>query len=1072
MRIPRQSARLATLLLLLAAIFFSVSLPAAAEYLFDTARQFYFSGRELGRIAPADINNDGLNDLVCICEWYQGTDQYAILVRLGSGNGEFAQPVATLVESHYWGLHVTWFDDDPYPDLVINRSSQGWQFTTMMGNGDGTFTEGPTYTGSSGTIYTLETGDFNGDGVTDVAHPEGLSVKLHLGQGDGTFAPGPQGVIGWYVETSGQGDVDEDGDLDLVFGHYNSGDYHFTVLFNDGAGSFTQGPPITIPSRPVQLAVVDLSGDGHLDVLTGDDYPEERLSLREGNGDGTFPATAMIDIGESPGSWDLGDLDEDGDLDIVSNCDRDELRDAIAVVLNSGDGSFGEPKYCFGKGEQVSLSDMDGDGHLDAMMVVPGAEEYACVLLGRGDGGFRTADNVVLGEFPARVAVDDLDGDGDADVAVCVWPDLGPEGILVVLNDFPGGMGDPTRYAAGAYAWNLATGDLNGDGFNDILIVDRDEDRIFTILNEGDGTFQSQGEYVEGYSPMAAALGDLDGDGDLDVAVINEGAAQMSIRLNNGGTGWLAAPLYYDATRLATDIILADLDGDGDLDAAMDHNLGYGNDVIVIKNNGDGSFALPQSYEATDPRGIDAGDFDGDGDLDLCTGSTMGDYISILFNNGNGVFGGAVVHDADGGGGWQVAVDDVNLDGAPDLLIYGGFISSLLFAPGNGDGTFGSSTSFITGWPIPMLGLGDFDGDQDREVVTAYSDPGLHIVYNNAADFVPTGLLVTGPGPGEFNPTLVRVYGVAAGRSYTEWSAYGVDRWGVNVALGELDGTAGPEVLTGAGPGAVFGPHVRGFQDDGTPLPGVSFLAYGTNKFGVNVCSGDLDGDGYDEIVTGAGPGAVFGPHVRGWNWDGTGTPTPIPGISYFAYGTPKWGVNVSCGDIDGDGYDEIVTGAGPGAVYGPHVRGWNCDGGGASSIPGVSFFAYGTLKFGVNVACGDIDGDGIDEMVTGAGPGAVFGPHVRAFNWDGTGSAQSIPGVSWFAYDYTQWGANVSCGDLDNDGIDEILTGPGPGESHAPRVRGWNYDGQTLTALGGVDFYAYGSTEVTHGVKVGGLRH
>ncbi len=332
--------------------------------------------------------------------------------------------------------------------------------------------------------------------------------------------------------------------------------------------------------------------------------------------------------------------------------------------------------------------------------------------------------------------------------------------------------------------------------------------------------------------------------------------------------------------------------------------------------------------------------------------------------------------------------------------------------------------------------------------------------------------MVTGPGPGEFNPTLVRVYGVAAGRSYTEWHAYGVDRWGVNVALGELDGAAGPEVLTGAGPGAVFGPHVRGFQDDGTPLPGVSFLAYGTNKYGVNVGCGDLDGDGYDEIVTGAGPGAVFGPHVRGWNWDGAGTPTSIPGISYFAYGTPKWGVNVSCGDIDGDGYDEIVTGAGPGAVYGPHVRGWNCDGGGASSIPGVSFFAYGTLKFGVNVACGDIDGDGIDEIVTGAGPGAVFGPHVRAFNWDGTGSAQSIPAVSFFAYDYTQWGANVSCGDLDGDGIDEIITGPGPGETHAPRVRGWNYDGQTLTALGGVDFNAYSTTEVTHGVKVGGLRN
>jgi hypothetical protein len=334
-------------------------------------------------------------------------------------------------------------------------------------------------------------------------------------------------------------------------------------------------------------------------------------------------------------------------------------------------------------------------------------------------------------------------------------------------------------------------------------------------------------------------------------------------------------------------------------------------------------------------------------------------------------------------------------------------------------------------------------------------------------------LFAAGPGRGESNPSSVRVFAVADPvQRLAEWPAYGVDRYGVNVALGELDGTAGPEVLTGAGPGAVFGPHVRGFGADGSPLAGLSFMAYGTNKYGVNVAAGDLDGDGLGEIVTGAGPGAVFGPHVRGWNWDNSGSaPQPIPGISYFAYGTPKWGVNVVCGDIDGDGFDEIVTGAGPGAVYGPHVRGWNSDGGGATAIPQVSFLAYGTNKFGVNVACGDIDGDGIDEIVTGAGPGAVFGPHVRAWNWDGGGSTASIPGVSFFAYGYTRWGANVSCGDLDQDGIDEILTGPGPGESYLPWVRGWNYDGGTLSAIQSIDFNGFDPGLVTHGIKPAGWR-
>ncbi len=340
-------------------------------------------------------------------------------------------------------------------------------------------------------------------------------------------------------------------------------------------------------------------------------------------------------------------------------------------------------------------------------------------------------------------------------------------------------------------------------------------------------------------------------------------------------------------------------------------------------------------------------------------------------------------------------------------------------------------------------------------------DPDLWLLYKLRG----TGGAVVAPGPAGTNRCAVRTFERNTDQLGEEIVPYGVDRYGANPGAGDLDGDGIDEILTGPGPGAVFGPHVRAFELDGTPLSGVSFLAYGTNKYGVNVTAGDLDGDGFDEIVTGAGPGAVFGPHVRGWDYDGASPVIPLPGASYFAYGTLKWGVNVACGDIDGDGFDEIVTGAGPGAVFGPHVRGWDYDGAPpASANPAVSFFAYGTLKYGVNVACGDIDGDGMAEIITGPGPGEIFGAHIRGFNYDGA-AVNPMSEVNFFALG-NDFGAVVACTDLDGDGADEFIVAPGPDPG-----TGCNVGYFSLSATGQIIYSAYFSaiSGQTHGGRVAG---
>jgi len=407
----------------------------------------------------------------------------------------------------------------------------------------------------------------------------------------------------------------------------------------------------------------------------------------------------------------------------------------------------------------------------------------------------------------------------------------------------------------------------------------------------------------------------------------------------------------------------------------------------------------------------------------------------------------------------SVVVGDFNQP-APNVLnvLYNFTVTTA--TDGDGDGLpdqWEDLHSLDPGTPLGEMGA---QGDPDRDLLTNLAE------YNGGSDPTSPWQLVTGPGPGPGNASLIRIFdthGVVLGG--TEWAAYGAGDWGADVAAGDITGNGRWEVITGPGPGPVYGPQVRGFEAEGVPVPGVNFFAYGTNRYGVRVAAGDIDGDGIDEIVTGAGPGVVFGPHVRGWDADGGGA-TPIPGVSFFAYGTLKYGVNVSCGDIDGDGVDEIVTGAGPGAIFGPHVRAFSWDGHAVSPVPGVSYFAYGTLKYGVNVACGDVDGDGIDEIVTGAGPGVVFGAHVRGWNVDG-GPAAPIPGVSFFAYTTPKYGVNVGCGDLDGDRREEIITAPGPGPAFAAQVRGWSIDHGAVAERPMTDFFAYDIFTYTYGARV-----
>jgi len=255
---------------------------------------------------------------------------------------------------------------------------------------------------------------------------------------------------------------------------------------------------------------------------------------------------------------------------------------------------------------------------------------------------------------------------------------------------------------------------------------------------------------------------------------------------------------------------------------------------------------------------------------------------------------------------------------------------------------------------------------------------------------------------------------------------------GVTVAAADVTGDGVPELITGAGPGGA--PIVRVFKVAGGAVTEIaSFDAYDPAfRGGVNVAAGDVNGDGVAEIITGAGPGG--GPHVRVFSL-ANGVVKEVGG--FFAYDpTFPGGVNVAAGDVNGDGVAEIITGAGPGG--GPHVRAFRLAHGVVTEVAG--FFAYDpAFPGGVNVAAGDVNGDGVAEIITGAGPGG--GPHVRAFSVAG-GAVTEVAGFFAYAPAFAG-GVNVAAADLTGDGVAEVITGAGPGGG--PHVRVINVSGMTI---------------------------
>jgi hypothetical protein len=359
----------------------------------------------------------------------------------------------------------------------------------------------------------------------------------------------------------------------------------------------------------------------------------------------------------------------------------------------------------------IGAADFNGDGKLDlALGFSPypynsGGPGSLHVLLGNGDGNFTILpSSSPTGTGPQEIALGDLNGDGNLDLAV-----VNSCATFEILNNIGNnvsillGNGDGTFAAApgspvpvGSCPHGIVPADFNGDGKLDLAVSNWRDDTVSILLGNGDGTFTpAPGSPVPvGSAPMAMAAGDFNSDGRLDLAVDNYDDLSVSILLGNGNGAFVPAPgspVSETTSKPPYFLAAGDFNSDGKLDLAV--GGWFNQTVAVLLGDGGGTFTqiagcCGVSQQMTiGMRAMVSADFYGNGKLDLgMADEFVGDYATTMRGNGDGTLTPSEFSVLMGPGTYSLAAGDFNGDGELDLAQTSNGLSVLLqaLAPGHG----------------------------------------------------------------------------------------------------------------------------------------------------------------------------------------------------------------------------------------------------------------------------------------------------------------------------------------------------------------------------------------------------
>jgi hypothetical protein len=334
----------------------------------------------------------------------------------------------------------------------------------------------------------------------------------------------------------------------------------------------------------------------------------------------------------------------------------------------------------------VSIGDMNNDGTPD-LVVALGEARRVTVLLGQGDSQFRTTTGqaISMADSPGEMALGDVNGDGNLDLAVATHDSYG---VTLLLGDGKGALvlapNSPVVMREGQHphTHGLGLGDLNSDGKLDLATVNNEDNDVSVAFGDGRGVFSVApgSPFAVGPSPYPLALGDANNDGHLDIVA------------TTSATGPARAQQL--ASSRALTLLLAD---------------------------GHGGFLTKQIPLRTgEPWFAAIGDLNGDGKADLLATHHDRSELTILLGEGSGRFTETRGSPLDlGHNAFHFALADVNRDGRTDVVLTVGNGIRLMIGDGRGNFRQAPGSPFLTGRGTWRLALGDLNKDGRLDVATS-----------------------------------------------------------------------------------------------------------------------------------------------------------------------------------------------------------------------------------------------------------------------------------------------------------------------------------------------------------------